>query len=86
MSDILCHREQRYVGAQLTFHYDRRQIILEQTEVTKRLVGRYVEIYHYFDKPLEVRFPIVSSTMIGSLAGGCRREQAPAACSICGQG
>jgi hypothetical protein len=26
LNDILCHREQRYVGAQLTFHYGRRQI------------------------------------------------------------
>lgn len=30
-----CDREQRYVGAQLTFHYDRKQIILEQTELSK---------------------------------------------------
>ena len=29
MNDILCHRERRYVGAQLTLSYDRRQIILE---------------------------------------------------------
>lgn len=56
MCDILCHREQRYVGAQLTFHYDRKQIILEQTEVAKGLVGRYVEIFDYFDKTLEVRW------------------------------
>ncbi len=27
LNDILGHREQRYVGAQLTFHYDRKQII-----------------------------------------------------------
>ena len=56
LGDILCHREQRYVGAQLTFHYDRKQIILEQTEVAKGLAGRYVEIYDYFDKPYEVRW------------------------------
>jgi hypothetical protein len=56
LGDILCHREQRYVGAQLTFHYDRKQIILEQTEVAKGLAGRYVEIFDYFDKPLEVRW------------------------------
>ena len=56
LNDILCHREQRYVGAQLTFHYDRKQIILEQTEVTKGLAGRYVEIFDYFDRPLEVRW------------------------------
>ena len=28
LNDILCYREQRYVGQQLTFHYDRKQIIL----------------------------------------------------------
>ena len=35
ISDILCHREQRYVGAQLTLSYDRKQIILERDEVSK---------------------------------------------------
>jgi hypothetical protein len=30
LNQILCHREQRYVGAQLTFHYDRKQIILDR--------------------------------------------------------
>jgi hypothetical protein len=56
LSDILCHREQRYVGAQLSFHYERKQIILEQTEIAKGLAGRYVEIYDYFDRPVEVRW------------------------------
>jgi len=56
LNDILCHREQRYVGAQLTFHYDRKQIIMEQTEVAKGLEGQYVELFDYWDKPLEVRW------------------------------
>ncbi len=56
VNDILCHREQRYVGAQLTFHYDRKQIILEQTEVAKGLEGQYAELFDYWDKPLEVRW------------------------------
>lgn len=56
LNDILCHREQRYVGAQLTFHYDRKQIILEQTDVAKGLEGQYVELFDYWDKPLEVRW------------------------------
>ena len=56
MNDILCHREQRYVGAQLTLSYDRRQIILEQTELSKGLAGQYVELYDYTDRPLEVRW------------------------------
>lgn len=56
LNDILCHREQRYFGAQLTFHYDRKQIILEQTEVAKGLEGHYVELFDYWDRPLEVRW------------------------------
>ncbi len=56
MNDILCHREQRYVGAQLTLSYDRRQIILEQTELTKGLAGQYVELYDFADGSLEVRW------------------------------
>ena len=56
LNDILCHREQRYVGAQLTFHYDRKLIILEQTELSKGLASRYVELYDFSDRPLEVRW------------------------------
>lgn len=36
ISDILCHREQRYVGAQLTLSYDRKQII----PGAQRAIGR----------------------------------------------
>jgi hypothetical protein len=60
LDHILCHREQRYVGAQLTFHYDRKQIILERSELSEglseRLSGRYVEIYDFPDRPVEVRW------------------------------
>ena len=56
LNDILCHREQRYIGAQLSFHYDRKQIILEQTELSKGLAGKYVELYDFTDRPLEVRW------------------------------
>ena len=56
VNDILCHREQRYVGAQLTLSYDRKQIILEQTEVAKGLAGQYVDLYDFPDRPLEVRW------------------------------
>jgi hypothetical protein len=56
LSDILCHREQRYVGAQLSFHYDRKQIILERSEVSENLGGRYVELYDFADTALEVRW------------------------------
>ena len=56
LQDILCHREQRYVGAQLSFQYERQQIILERSEVSEELAGEYVELYDFFDRPLEVRW------------------------------
>jgi hypothetical protein len=60
LNDILCHREQRYVGAQLSFHYDRKQVILERNEISESLAGKYVELYDYIDRPLEVRWNGVS--------------------------
>ncbi len=56
LSDILCHREQRYVGAQLSFHYDRKQIIPERSDISENLGGQYVELYDFADRPLEVRW------------------------------
>jgi len=58
--DILCHREQRYVGAQLTLSYDRKQIILERSPISEKLAGQYVELYDFADRPLEVRWEGVS--------------------------
>jgi hypothetical protein len=45
LADILCHREQRYVGQQLSLAYDRKQIILERSELADKLAGQYVELY-----------------------------------------
>jgi hypothetical protein len=56
LADILCHREQRHVGQQLTLAYDRRQIILERSDLTDGLAGQYVEVYDFADRPLEVRW------------------------------
>ena len=60
LNDILCHREQRYIGAQLAFHYDRKQIILERSDVSESPAGKYVELYDFTDSPLEVRWKGVS--------------------------
>jgi Homeodomain-like domain len=51
---ILCHREQRYVGQQLTLSYDRQRIILERNEATEGLAGKYVDIMAFADGGLEV--------------------------------
>jgi hypothetical protein len=56
LADILCHREQRHVGQQLTLAYDRRQIILERSNLADGLAGQYVEVYDFADRPLEVRW------------------------------
>jgi hypothetical protein len=56
LAEILCKREQRYVGSQLTFSFERQRIMLEENEVTRGLVGRYVETYAFADGRLDVRW------------------------------
>ena len=56
LADILCHREQRHVSQQLSLAYDRKQIILERSELADKLAGQYVELYDFTDRPLEVRW------------------------------
>lgn len=56
LRDVLCKREQRYVGAQLTFSFERQRIMLEENAVTRGLVGRYVETYALADGRLDVRW------------------------------
>jgi hypothetical protein len=56
LTEILCKREQRYVGSQLTFSFERKRIMLEENEMTRGLVGRYVETYAYADGRLDVRW------------------------------
>jgi hypothetical protein len=55
LTDILCHREQRYVGSQLTVTYDRKRIILERNATSEDLGGKYVDVYDFPDGRLEVR-------------------------------
>jgi transposase len=56
LRDVPCKREQRYVGAQLTFSYERQRIMLEENDVTRGLAGRYVETYAFPDGRLDVRW------------------------------
>ena len=55
LADVLCWRENRYVGKQLTFSYDRKRIMLEESETTRGLVGKYVDTYAFVDGRFEVR-------------------------------
>ncbi|NBB81240.1 MAG: ISNCY family transposase [Verrucomicrobia bacterium] len=56
LADVLCWRENRYVGKQLTFSYDRKRIMLEENDVTRGLIGKYVDTYAFVDGRFEVRF------------------------------
>ena len=46
----------RHVSAQLTVSYDRKRIMLTRNEVTEGIVDQYVEIYHFADGQLDVRW------------------------------
>jgi len=56
LSDVLCHRDKRYVGQQLTFTYERKKIMLEVNDVTRGLIGRYVDTYAFPDGRFQVRW------------------------------
>ncbi len=56
LADVLCWRDERYVGNQLAFSYDRQRIILEENEITRALPGKYVDSYEYPDGRLEFRW------------------------------
>ncbi|MER9139131.1 ISNCY family transposase [Mesorhizobium sp. M0830] len=60
LRDLLCKREQRYVGQQLSFSYERKQIMLEKNDISCGLVGRYVDIYEFADGRLDVRWKACS--------------------------
>ena len=69
LADILCHREQRHVSQQLSLAYDRKQIILERSEMADGLAGQYVEVYDFAIGRWRcdgkaTRFPIASSAKI----------------------
>lgn len=55
LADVLCWRENRYVGKQLTFSYERKRIMLEENDITRGLVGKYVDTYAFVDGRFEVR-------------------------------
>ncbi|ALG74237.1 transposase [Azospirillum thiophilum] len=56
LREILCWREQRHVGQQLTLSYERKRIMLDVTDLTEGLVGQYVDTYAFADGRLELRW------------------------------
>ena len=60
LRDVFCFRDERRVGAQLAFSYERQQIILAENEITRGLPGKYVDTYAFPDGRFEVRWKGVS--------------------------
>ena len=56
LRDILCLRDERYVGKQLVFSYERKRIVLDENEVSRNLPGQYVDSYEFADGCLEFRW------------------------------
>ena len=56
LRDVFCFRDQRYVGKQLSFSYERKRIMLDETEITRGLVGKYVDTFAFPDGRLEIRW------------------------------
>jgi transposase len=56
LRDVFCFRDQRYVSKQLVFSYERKRIILEESEITRGLPGKYVDTFAFPNGGLEIRW------------------------------
>lgn len=52
---VFCLRDKRYVTKDLTLKYDRKRIRLEVNDLTRGLVGKYVDVYEMPDGRIQVR-------------------------------
>jgi hypothetical protein len=52
---IFAWRELRKVTQNLTLHYERKLYLLADTAATRRLIGKYVEVFQYPDGRIEIR-------------------------------
>jgi hypothetical protein len=62
LSDVLAWREQRYVGQDLALSYQRKRIILDDTDFARGAAGCYVDTYEFADGRFDVRWKGVSLT------------------------
>ena len=56
LDDILCWREKRRVCKQLTLNYERKRIILVESDLTRTLPGKYVDTFSFPDGRFQVRW------------------------------
>ena len=55
LAEIFCLRDKRYVSKDLTLKYDRKRIRLEVNDLTRGLVGKYVDTYEFPNGRIQVR-------------------------------
>ena len=55
LSEVFCLRDKRYVTKDLMLKYDRKRIRLEVNDLTRDLVGKYVDVYEMADGRIQVR-------------------------------
>lgn len=55
LSEVFCLRDQRHVTKDLMLKYDRKRIKLEINNLTRGLVGKFVDIYEYGCGRIQVR-------------------------------
>jgi hypothetical protein len=55
LSEVFCLRDKRHVTKDLMLKYDRKRIKLEINELTRGLVGKFVDIYEYGCGRIQVR-------------------------------
>ena len=60
LADILCWRDTRSVGRQLTLMYERKKYMLEVNDTTRDLVGKDVDTYAFPDGRFQIRWKGVS--------------------------
>lgn len=55
LSEVFCLRDKRHVTKDLMLKYDRKRIKLEVNDLTRGLVGKYVDVYEYGCGRIQVR-------------------------------
>jgi transposase len=60
LREVFCLQDQRYVGKQLTFSFERNRIMLEQNDISKELAGNYVDTFVHPSGKLEVKWKGIS--------------------------
>ena len=53
LDSIFACREQRCVSRSLTIQYDKKLYMFEDNETTRRLIGHFIDVYHYPDGRIE---------------------------------